>query len=70
MRATIDHRGWNRYHGGLVKIEMGLDEFRETVEWLEMIDPNDGCTHDWRAQLDRLDPPTEEEDLSDNQQGG
>lgn len=40
-----------------VEIRMSLDEFRETVEWLEAISPHDGATRDWRAELDRIDPP-------------
>lgn len=40
-----------------VEIRMSLDEFRETVEWLETICPQDGATRDWRAELDRIDPP-------------
>jgi hypothetical protein len=39
-----------------ITITMPLDEFRETVEWLEMIDPHDLCTHNWRVELDRVDP--------------
>jgi hypothetical protein len=56
VRATRDYR-WNVLAGGRVTVEMTLTEFRETVEWLEMIDPHDGATRDWRAELDRIDPP-------------
>lgn len=48
--------------GGGVMIKMTADEFRETVEWLEMLDPHDGATQEWRQALDRVDPPKSEED--------
>jgi hypothetical protein len=40
---------------------MPLSELREHVEWLEVIDENDGCTKDWRAILDQIDPPSTED---------
>jgi hypothetical protein len=53
MIATIDRRN----HWRPVSLEMSEEEFREMVEWLEGIAPQDGCTKDWRGQLDRLFPP-------------
>jgi hypothetical protein len=55
--ATVDYRRPRRVH-----LEMSEDEFRETVEWLEMVDPHDRATKDWRAELDRLFPPEEDDD--------
>lgn len=39
-----------------VTLSMTLVEFRQTVEWLEGLDPYDGATKDWRKELDRIDP--------------
>jgi hypothetical protein len=51
------------YRADRVTLAMARAEFREHVEWLEGMAPQDGCTRDWRAELDRIDPPeTEEED--------
>jgi hypothetical protein len=36
---------------------MTFEEFRETVEWLELTSPHDSATAEWRAELDRLEPP-------------
>lgn len=49
------------YRRDEVTIRMTSDEFRETVEWLELVDPHDAATADWRAELDRLLPAREEE---------
>jgi hypothetical protein len=57
MRASIDYRARPR----TVTLTMPLSEFREHVEWLEVIDENDGCTKDWRAILDQIDPPSTED---------
>jgi hypothetical protein len=57
MRASIDYRVRPR----TVTLTMRLDEFRDHVRWLEVIDPGDGCTKDWRAELDRIDPPSTDE---------
>ena len=52
MIVEIDRRDrWTPVH-----LRMTEDEFRETVEWLEGLAPEDGATKDWRAQLDRLFP--------------
>lgn len=56
MRASIDYRGRPR----MVTLTMPLTEFRETVEWLEAMDSQDGATREWRAELDRIDPPEDE----------
>lgn len=53
MRFRVDHR-----RGTTVSIEMTEDEFAETVEWLELVAPDDGCAREWRAQLDLLCPPS------------
>lgn len=55
MIATIDHRR-------RPPIVMTRDEFRETVEWLEVVDPSDAATREWRKELDRIDPPAEPEE--------
>lgn len=55
---------WNRLHGGMVNIEMTLTEFRETVEWVELLSSDDGFTRDLRAELDRIDPPDTEWEVS------
>lgn len=47
------------YRDDTVTWTMRLSEFREHVEWLETIDPDDGATKDLRAALDRLDPPAD-----------
>lgn len=65
MRAWVHSRHWSNRHGPTVRLEMTQDEFREHVEWLEMIQPRDGCTRDFRAQYDRLFPEIEEEDNGD-----
>jgi hypothetical protein len=57
MRASIDYRIRPR----TVTLTMPLSELREHVEWLEVIDENDGCTKDWRAILDQIDPPSTED---------
>lgn len=57
MIATCDRRR----RPFVVNIQMTLDEFRETVEWLEMIDWGDGATKEWRKELDSIDPPEMEE---------
>lgn len=57
----IVHRDYRRRRGFDIEIKMTLDEFRETVEWLEGVDPRDGATKDWRAWLDTVDPPDVEE---------
>lgn len=56
MRAALDGRA------RVVTLTMSLGEFREHVEWLELLSPHDGCTHDWRAALDHIDPPDDEDD--------
>lgn len=53
MMASIDYR----HRVPQVTLRMTLVEFRETVEWLETLDPSDGATQDWRAELDHVDPP-------------
>jgi hypothetical protein len=58
---VIVHRDHRRRLGLEVEIKMTLDEFRETVEWLEGVDPHDGATKDWRLWLDSIDPPSVEE---------
>jgi hypothetical protein len=62
MRATAHYYRVTRHGGPIVRLEMSLAEFREHVEWLEMIDPDDGCTIDWRAELDRIDPPDSDDE--------
>lgn len=57
MIVTRDYR-----RGGEVTIRMALPEFRDTVEWLEILDPYDRATAEWRQELDRIDPPDLEED--------
>lgn len=57
MRASIDYR---RTRPRTVTLTMPLSEFREHVEWLEEMAPRDGCTKDWRAQLDWIDPPPDD----------
>jgi len=52
----IVHRDHRIRRGLDVEIKMTLAEFRETVEWLEIVDPNDGATKNWRAWLDEIDP--------------
>jgi hypothetical protein len=61
MRVRQDFRRGRGGEGHIV-IEMSLDEFREHVEWLEALSPTDGCTADFRAELDRVDPQGEEAD--------
>lgn len=39
-----------------VVLRMPLAEFREFVEWLESLDPQNGVTRDLRADLNELDP--------------
>jgi hypothetical protein len=56
VRATRDYR-WNARAGGRVTVDMTFEEFRETVEWLELTSPHDSATAEWRAELDRLEPP-------------
>lgn len=56
MRASVD---WRQRE---VTLTMNVSEFVETVEWLELIDPDDGCTREWRAALDRIAPVASEED--------
>lgn len=55
MRAVMNHRS----RPAAVVLTMTLEEFREMVEWLEELSPHDGCTKDWRAALDQVDPPLE-----------
>lgn len=57
MIVTRDYR-----RGGGINIKMDVDEFVETVEWLEMVDPRDGATRDWRKALDRVVPPNEDDE--------
>lgn len=59
MGVSRDFREMGRV--GEVVIKMSLVEFREHVEWLEMIAPHDGATQDWRKDLDRIDPPERED---------
>jgi hypothetical protein len=42
---------------GTVTLTLTMSEFREHVEWLEEIADGDGCTKDWRASLNEVDPP-------------
>jgi hypothetical protein len=51
--------GWGRRR--VVTLEMPLEEFREHVEWLETMALGDGCTESWRAQLDHVDPPEDDD---------
>lgn len=55
MRAQMDRR----VRPPRVVLTMTLEEFREHVEWLETIAAGDGCTKDWRDELDNVDPPLE-----------
>lgn len=59
MRA-VRKAGYIGQRQPMVALEMQLSEFREHVEWLEELRPEDGCTKDWRRQLDELDPAEEE----------
>jgi hypothetical protein len=45
---------------GRITITMTPNEFTETVEWLETVDPSDGATNDWRAEHDRVMPHEDE----------
>lgn len=56
MFATIDYRIRPR----TVTLKMSLEEFRDTVRWLEELDPQDKATHDWRRELNHVDPPADE----------
>lgn len=52
------------FRTGRVSIEMSLDSMRETVEWLELLDPRDAATQEWRAAYDEIAPREEAEDGS------
>jgi hypothetical protein len=54
MRVYRDFRRRGSYDE--ITISMSLSELRETVDWLEGIDPSDGATKDWREWLDQVDP--------------
>lgn len=54
MIASADYRHWYPGSGPKITLTMTADEFREHVEFLETVAPHDGCTRDWRKQLDRL----------------
>lgn len=56
MRVTRDFR-WNSRFGGQVNLTMTFGEFREMVEMLESLSPDDGFTRDLRAHLDGFEPP-------------
>lgn len=58
MRATRDYR-WNSRFGGQVNMTMTFAEFRELVEMLESLAPEDGFTRDLRAELDGFEPAEE-----------
>lgn len=59
MKVSRDYRLTGL--SGEVMITMSLAEFREHVEWLETYEPHDGATHNWRQDLDRIDPPEPED---------
>jgi hypothetical protein len=57
MFATRDYRAYRTP----ITLHMSLSEFREHVEWLEAMAFFDVCTRDWRAELDRIDPPEQDD---------
>jgi hypothetical protein len=59
MIATRDFRRLGQARE--ITLTMSLDEFRETVEWLETADPHDRATADWRDWLDHVDPAGRED---------
>lgn len=59
MYATRDYR-----RPYTITLTMGLDEFRDTVRWLEELDSQDKATHEWRAELNRIDPSVDDNDAS------
>lgn len=48
------------YRDGTVYLTMTDEEFHQTVEWLEVVAPEDRATADWRRELDHQYPPRDE----------